>query len=408
MKNMQLSKTEKADEKIYESLANEDERRLSKRLCLIGTFRSPTFSGRILNSLLKVFKKMELELAASERFLYGYQPKFELSRFAKKLLKRPESGFYRLWAAPLEDLPPGVDKGAFWAFPGFDTSFADLTAIKKLRKADFVFLTSDAQAQICVQNGIKPSKIHVFHNLPVDRKIFKNNLPQPAGYEKEKGVFRFIISAHPLKRKGVELVLESYLKEFKNTEKVELVIKLPRMPRAKKDLRFEIEDFAQKIGALNRMFAKVTVINEVLSDEEYGRLLSSADAYIAGNIKFNSGINAFEAAACGLPVIAPSNITDFVPFEEGDFLSVETEKFKFEPGELYINSPKSYGKAMNKEALQAAMRKAFAESTQVRKIGLKAQRNLKKLKPATWGEMAEIIASRVYRKLLFQSLLEKK
>lgn len=359
------------------------------RVCMVGAFHSPTFSGRVASELLVASRGVELAVAASERVSYLHQKEFSISAFVDKVLARPESGRYRLWIMPVFALPPSIDQGEFWTVTEFDAINPDVKALKRLKNLDVVWVTSEEHAKACIKAGIKKEVVRVF-SMPVNQRTFHPRVPCPTRYAPEKNVFRFIVSGSPLKRKGIEDVLHAYIKEFKPHEKVELVIKLTHLPKIKKDFDYEITDLRKKLGALNRTFAKVTIIAETLADIEYAGLLASADAYVAAGLSFNSAVSVREAMSCALPVIGPDYLANIAGLTEQSGFLLSTNELQLAPGELYASSPACKVRQLNAEKLAAAMREAVTCCNKARKMGLVGQRFMKK--QPDWKSFAADVA----------------
>lgn len=346
------------------------------RLCVIAGFHSPSFSGRVGGELLAASRGLELALAASEIPCYPHQKEFPVAPIVAKVLKRPESGRYRLYVMPFYAMPESVEQGEMWAIGSFDANSPDPKQLKKLKKLVKVWVPSTAHEKACVKAGVPRDSVNVFP-IPVNLRTFHPRVPCPPQYAPAKGWFRFIVSASPLKRKGIEDVLQAFIKEFRPEEKVELVIKLTNYPRPKKDFLYEIADLRKKLGALNNLFAKVTVIAETLADLEYAGLLASADAYVAASCSFNSGITVREAMACALPVIGPDFLAELTGLSSESGYLLPTVSHKLLPGEQYVNSPACQARRIPLEELSKTMREAFTCCNKSRKMGLVGQRYLK-------------------------------
>ena len=347
------------------------------RICVVAGFHSPSFSGRVASEILAAARSSEIAVAASERTSYLHQKNFVISPFVEKVLARPESGRYRLWVMPAFALPENIEKGEYWAITAFDTNSTDVKVLKRLKHLTRIWVPSQQHADLCRKAGLKSDSVGVFP-LPVNLGNFHPRVPCPKNYAKEKAVFRIMVSGCPLKRKGLEDVLHAYIKEFKPAEKVELLIKLTHLPKIKKNFDYEITDLRKKLGALSQIFAKVTVVEETLSDREYSGLLASADLFVAAGLSFNSGLSVKEAMACALPVVVPDYLAEQLAITPECAFLVETEPVQLKPGELHASSPAVNVRRLKPAGLAAAMRQAFVQCNKARKMGLTGQRMLKK------------------------------
>lgn len=357
-------------------------------VCVIANFHSPTFSGRVGTSILAAGKEQHLSFAASERRSYSWQQNFELPESVKKTLEQPDASKSRCYVSPLYNFgQEHVGPADTWV-AGFDAINPDMGQLRRLQRAGLVLVPSQKHADVCKQAGIKPQNIKIAP-LPVDKKIFNANAECPAEFINKKGYFRIITSGNPLNRKGLEDVLVAYIKEFKPTDRIELIIKLTHLPKVKKDFAYEILDFRKKLGALNSMFAKVTIIDRTLTDKEYAGLLASCDVFAAANVSFNSAINVREAVACGLTVIGADYLPQIANLPMNSVIPVKTVEFDMPKGELYAESPVCKVRKLDAQGLGYAMRKAFnaKDSLRGRKAGVAASFH----NTVTWEDIAKLV-----------------
>ena len=357
-------------------------------VCVIANFRSPTFTGRVGTSILDSAKKQNLLFAASERRSYAWQKEFILPELVSKTLEQPDVSKSRCYVSNLYSfVQEHAGPQDSW-IACFDPMNPDLAQLKRLHRAGLVVVPSEKHAQACRKAGIKAQNIKIAP-IPVNLEIFNPRAVCPEQYLNKKDYFRIITSGNPLNRKGLEDVLKAYIKEFKPTEKVELIIKLTHLPKIKKDFAYEVLDFRKKLGALNSMFAKVTVIDNTLSDEDYAGLLASADVYAAGNLAFNSAINVREATACGLHIIGADYLSSISNLPMNIIIPVKTNEIEMPKGELYADSPAIKVRQLDSQGLSYAMRKAFnaKDSLRGRKAGVAASFK----NTITWDELARLV-----------------
>ena len=357
-------------------------------VCVIANFRSATFTGRAGTEILLCGREQNLFFSGSERRSYGWIKELPLPEKANKGLELPPQAKSRCYVSPVYNFAQEhVGPQDSWVAV-FDPMNEDVSQLRRLQRAGLIVVPSDKHAQACRKAGIKPQNIKIVP-IPVKTKYFNAKAVCPAKYENKKGLFRIITSANPLNRKGLEDVLQAYIKEFKPEEKVELVIKLTHLPKAKKDYAYEILDFRKKLGALNSMFAKVTVIDELLPDEQYAGLLASADVFVAGNLSFNSAINVREAVACGLHVIGADYLASIANLPMNTVIPVKTNLVEIPKGELYADSPAMKVRRLDSQTLAYTMRKAFnaKDTLRGRKGGVASSFK----NSMTWEELAKLV-----------------
>ncbi len=357
-------------------------------VCVISNFHSPTFSGTVGTALLAAGKNQGLSFAASDRRSYAYQEGFKLPDVVVKAIEQPDVSKSRCYVAPLCNFgQEHVGPSDSW-IAGFDAMNPDIAQLRRLQRAGLVVVPSDKHAQACKKAGIKPQNIKIVP-IPVDQKIFNAQAEAPAEYMNKKGAFRIITTGSPLNRKGLEDVLVAYIKEFKPAEKVELIIKLTHLPKIKKDFAYEVLDFRKKLGALNSMFAKVTIIDHTMTDMEYAGLLASADLFVAGNVAFYSAVNVREAVACGLHVVGADYLPQVANLPMNCVIPVKTNEVDMPKGELYAESPVCKVRRLDAQALSYAMRRAFnsKDSLRGRKAGIAASFK----NTMSWEELARLV-----------------
>ena len=357
-------------------------------VCIIANFRSPTFTGRVGTAILEAAKEQNLLFAGSERRSYAWQKEFILPESVSKTLEQPDVSKSRCYVSTINSFSQEHAGPQDSWIASFDPMNPDIAQLKRLHRAGLVIVPSEKHAQACKKAGIKPQNIKIAP-IPVNTNIFNPKAVCPSEYVNKKDYFRIITSGNPLNRKGLEDVLQAYIKEFKPTEKVELIIKLTHLPKIKKDFAYEVLDFRKKLGALNSMFAKVTVIDNTMSDSDYAGLLASADVYAAGNLSYNSAISVREAVACGLHIIGADYLNSFSNLPMNTIIPVKTLEYEMPKGELYADSPAIKVKKLDSQGLSYAMRRAFnsKDSLRGRKAGIAASFK----NSITWDELARLV-----------------
>ncbi len=357
-------------------------------VCVIANFRSPTFTGRVGTAILQCGREQHLFFSGSERRSYGWIKDLPMPEDAAKGLELPPQAKSRCYVSSIYNFSQEhVGPQDSWV-ASFDPMNEDVSQLRRLQRAGLVIVPSDKHAQACRKAGIKPQSIKIVP-IPVKTKYFNAQAVCPEEYQNKKGYFRIITSGNPLNRKGLEDILFAYIKEFKAEEKVELIIKLTHLPKAKKDFSYEIADFRKKLGALNSMFAKVTIIDHLMADNDYAGLLASADVYVAGNVAFNSAINVREAVACGLHVIGADYLASIANLPMNTVIPVKTNQVEIGKGELYADSPAMKVRKLDAQSLAYTMRKAFnaKDTLRGRKGGVAASFK----NTLTWEELAKLI-----------------
>lgn len=342
------------------SFSNHAVRRIeNNKVCIIAAFHSPTFSGRVGSELLRSCKETELKVSASDRNTYLTQNSFTYGEDIENILTLPEFEENKIWVAAINDIPEKIYGKNNYIVTTFNAVNPDSKQLIKLKQAKRVWVPSEKHVNACIKAGINKLNLKVF-DIPVVES-FNKMAVRPAELAKKKDVFRFLVCGSPTYKNGIEDVLKAYITEFKPKEKVELVIKLTHFPNLKKNLSFEIAELKKRLGALNDMFAKVTIVSHTLSDEGFAGLIASADAYVTAEKVSDSTLGIKEAMACNVAVIASKWLTDATKVNSEGIYPVEYEDEVIEPGKLFDSSSKQKVRKINYEKLAEVMRKAFNE-----------------------------------------------
>lgn len=191
-------------------------------VCIIANFRSPTFTGRVGTSILEAAKDQNLLFAGSERRSYAWQKEFILPESVSKTLEQPDVSKSRCYVSTINSFSQEHAGPQDSWIASFDPMNPDMAQLKRLHRAGLVIVPSEKHAQACKKAGIKAQNIKIAP-IPVNTSIFNPRAVCPNEYANKKDYFRIITSGNPLNRKGLEDVLAAYIKEFKPTEKVELI-----------------------------------------------------------------------------------------------------------------------------------------------------------------------------------------
>ncbi|MFZ2956055.1 MAG: hypothetical protein WA705_04080 [Candidatus Ozemobacteraceae bacterium] len=359
-----------------EEALSEDQR--PTRFCFEGDYSAPTASGRMTRELVLAARGHEMPLSLRERKSYG--PRFEepLPPFLEQLIRRPPSGRIRILCMPAFALPENVDRGEFWAISGFDPIHPTPLEIAALKRVEKLWVPSAAHRKALQKAGMPAMKLEIMPPA-VNRKIFHSRaeIPDEIARRSEKPgekTFRFLAVVNPLRRKGVDLILRAYLEEFKPDESVHLVLKMTHLPKLKKDFPYEISDLAKRLGALNRMFARVDVFAETWTDNKLAGLMAGCNAFVTANRAYHTAMVVREAMAAGLPIIGPTCLTDILELDETTGYLVSTREVSMEEGGLFADSPETMVEEVEIEALRKRMREAFTDQRNTREKGMAAIR----------------------------------
>lgn len=140
-------------------------------------------------------------------------------------------------------------------------------------------------------------------NLNLNYKVFgnKNSPEQPQGF-KFLSVFRWSY------RKGFDLLIKSYLKEFKNNDNVSLVIisrhaAMSHEQRFKDAIEFDINNLIDKYGSKDS--PPIYWCSDIIPEDFMPSMYRIGDTYISCSRGEGASMTVLEAASMEIPVIAP-------------------------------------------------------------------------------------------------------
>ncbi|GAB2274910.1 hypothetical protein Dimus_009680 [Dionaea muscipula] len=330
------------------------------------------------------------------------------------------------WYPPLFDTfpcPPSEDYGDFLAVVGrtmFETDRVNPEHVKRCNRMDFVWVPTDFHVSTFVRSGVDPSRV-VKVVQPVDVEFFdplkyyeplnlqsvrklvlgeekKMSLSvsdQPAALLLLNKEFVFLSIFKWEYRKGWDVLLRAYLKEFSKADGVALY--LLTNPYHTDD------DFDSKISKLvneSKMemetpvdgWASTYVIDTHIAQVDLPRLYKSADAFVLPSRGEGWGRPIVEAMAMSLPVIATnwSGPTEYLTEENGYPLPVdEMVRVTHGPFKGHLFAEPSV------DRLRALMRSIVRNPQEARVKGARAREDMiRRFSPSV---VAEIVARHIAR-----------
>ncbi len=196
---------------------------------------------------------------------------------------------------PPQSEPPKGSKWIImqpWEFSRLRKDMAEI-----LMQADEVWTPSNYSRQAFVDSGIDFNKVQVIPN-GIDPELFK---PYGKKYDIDtKKCFKFLYVGGTIYRKGIDILIESYVKAFTADDSVCLVIKDMGGESFYKGLTAK-----QQILELqkNTHAPEIIYIDEYLSEEEMANLYRACNVYVSPYRGEGFSLPTLEAMACGLPVI---------------------------------------------------------------------------------------------------------
>jgi len=171
-------------------------------------------------------------------------------------------------------------------FTYWETTVLPPEWVVEMNKCDEIWTTS-AWAKNCFINSGVVVPVFAF-NLGVDTNIFYPN------HKKKNNDFTFLHIGSPSTRKNTQLVVDAFLKLFKNDDRYKLILKSRGTP----DARYIING----TNSLNEN-EQIKVIEDYLSEEDLADLINSVDCFVYPTRGEGWGMSPFQSITCGIPTI---------------------------------------------------------------------------------------------------------
>lgn len=296
------------------------------------------------------------------------------------------------WYPPLfQTLPcPPTGYGHFKAVIGrtmFETDRVNPEHVKRCNQMDFVWVPTEFHVKTFTQSGVDPRKV-VKVVQPVDLEFFDPFRYKPLdlvsrgtlilgskSHESSMGRNFIFLSVFKWEyRKGWDVLLRSYLKEFSGNDAVALYL-LTNPYHSDTDFGNKILDYVKSSDLEKSVngWAPVYVIDDHIAQVDLPRLYKAADAFVLPSRGEGWGRPLVEAMAMSLPVIATnwSGPTEFLTVDNSYPLPVhEMSEVKEGPfvGHLWAEP--------SADMLQVLMRRVVKTPEEAKAKGRRAREDM--------------------------------
>lgn len=184
-----------------------------------------------------------------------------------------------------------IVKGKRVGFGVFETFNPPNEWVEILNTDDAIICPSEFNVKIFKQAGLKKPIFHIPHCVDFDTyKSIKRN-------KNEKFTFLFIGTWR--KRKGWNILLEAWMKEFDKNDNVQLVIKTDRFSLANQS----IENVKKELGLEKKELAPITFECKTMSEIELAELYGRVDCLVSPSLGEGFGLFGIQSLAAGTPVL---------------------------------------------------------------------------------------------------------
>jgi len=260
--------------------------------------------------------------------------------------------------------------------------------VRAARDVDEFWLPSEYVRRVYVDSGVPAEKVFVVPNGVDAEKFHPQVAPMKLATQKK---FKFLFVGGTIGRKGPDLLLQAYLKNFTAADDVCLVIKDFGGQSVYTGQTFE----AQIRAAQAQPDApEILYLNAELPPAELPGLYTACDCLVLPYRGEGFGLPALEAMACGLPLIVTAGgaTDDFVRDDFAWRIPAARKIFGNEVGGLKLVRP-GWLLEPNLPALGEFMRRAFADPAAARARGQLASRHARE--NWTWKHAAAMAAQRL-------------
>lgn len=187
---------------------------------------------------------------------------------------------------------------------------------------DEIWVYSNDNKETFIRSGIPEAKIHVIP-LGINPEIYKVAKEEFSLLTSKH--FKFIYIGGMSPRKGVDILINAYLKAFTGKDDVCLIIKDYAKPC------YGETEIAQLIKEINNNpdSPEIKYLSDNMQEEDIANLLRACDCYVQPYRSEGFGLPIAEACACGLPVIVTGHgsCLDFCNNETAYFIPAKVEVF---------------------------------------------------------------------------------
>lgn len=258
-----------------------------------------------------------------------------------------------------------------------------------IQNVDEIWVYTHFLRKCYIRSGVPESKVFTVP-LGIDPDLFNpDQKPYPLIKSMTDGKFSFLFNGGVTLRKGVDILVNAYLNEFRAHEKVCLVLK---------DSNFYGKILAARIQELSRRddVAKIVYINTDIDHFNLPGLYTACDCYVHPYRAEGYGLPIAEALACGKPVIVTGggSCLDFVGPEMGYFVKCSIEHMKEKKISDLETVDYPFWFVPEIGHLQKVMRYVFENQQAAKEKGLSSGK-LFRLKNS-WTRAAKIASDRFY------------
>ncbi len=255
---------------------------------------------------------------------------------------------------------------------------------------DELWVYTEYNRECCIRSGVAADKVHVIP-LGVDAARFRP-AARPLDLPTDRA-FRFLYVGGTIWRKGIDILLDTYVRSFGPDDDVALVIK---------DLGvksfYQSQTMERTIHELQARpdVAEIVYLTDDIADDDMPGLYTACDALVAPSRGEGFGLPVVEAMACGRPVIVTGHgaALDHCTPDRAVLvpaMHVQGEQDTFDGQPLVA---KVWWGEVDRDALAAAMHLVVERPELGRRLGAEASSWVRA--NLTWDHSAAAVAARLH------------
>jgi glycosyltransferase involved in cell wall biosynthesis/tetratricopeptide (TPR) repeat protein len=260
--------------------------------------------------------------------------------------------------------------------------------VQRARDVDEFWLPSEYVRQVYIASGVPAKKVFVVPNGADPEKFHPQVTPMKLATQRK---FKFLFVGGTIGRKGPDLLVQAYLKNFTSADDVCLVIK----DFGGKSV-YTGQTFEAQIRAAQAIpnAPEILYLNEELPPESLPGLYTACDCFVLPYRGEGFGLPVLEAMACGLPVMVTAGgaTDDFVRDEFAWRIPAVKKEFGHEAGGLKLIHA-GWLLEPDLAVLGQQMRHVFANPAEARKRGQLASRHAHQF--FSWKNSAVVVQQRI-------------
>jgi len=256
-------------------------------------------------------------------------------------------------------------------------------------KVDEIWTFSNHTRDGFIADGIDPKKIKVIP-LAVEPEIFNTQAaPSPLIDSLTQKKFKFFFCGGTIARKGIDVLINAYLKEFTSDDNTCLIIKDMGTGTFYGD-----QNVGEKIAELTRKpgTPEIVYLNETFETHEMAGLYRACNVLVHPYRGEGFGLPVAEAMSCGLPVIVSrgGSCDDFCPPNDTWWVDTKIEPCPY--GEApTVRQP--YWLAPSMDSLRQQMRQAYSNPAETAERGARSATYVSEL--LSWEKIGKLMAERI-------------